>query len=45
MGRENRYMLFVPPNPPLRLDPEREVVIGRSRGSRFESFSPQSYVL
>ena len=32
MGRENRYMLFVPPNPPLRLDPEREVVIGRSRG-------------
>jgi len=24
-------MLFAPPNPPLRLDPEREVVIGRSR--------------
>ena len=32
MGRENRYMLFVPPSPPLRLDPEREAVIGRSRG-------------
>jgi hypothetical protein len=24
-------MLFAPPSPPLRLDPEREVVIGRSR--------------
>ena len=31
MGRENRYMLFVPPSPPLRLDSDREVVIGRSR--------------
>ena len=25
-------MLFAPPSPPLRLDPGREVVIGRSRG-------------
>jgi len=25
-------MLFAPPEPPLRLEPEREVVIGRSRG-------------
>ena len=31
MGHENRCMLFAPPGPPLRLDPEREVVIGRSR--------------
>jgi pSer/pThr/pTyr-binding forkhead associated (FHA) protein len=31
MGRNDRCMLFAPPNPPLRLDPEREVVIGRSR--------------
>ena len=31
MGHENRCMLFAPPGPPLRLDSEREVVIGRSR--------------
>jgi pSer/pThr/pTyr-binding forkhead associated (FHA) protein len=31
MGQENRCMLFAPPRPPLRLDAEREAVIGRSR--------------
>jgi pSer/pThr/pTyr-binding forkhead associated (FHA) protein len=31
MGQEKLCMLFAPPRPPLRLDPEREVVIGRSQ--------------
>ena len=29
MGHENRCMLFAPPGPPLRLDPEREVMAAR----------------
>jgi pSer/pThr/pTyr-binding forkhead associated (FHA) protein len=31
MGHEKQAMLFAPPEPPLRLDPARELVIGRSR--------------